>query len=250
MTRQILMTDEDEALWIQARKFFVTASDFFNFAQLGPSYWPDRRPEILAEKLMGKQRVFGDTPEKKELAERRMEHGKFNEDNNLAKFSHYAKLRTKPAHFFMTNDRWPWLGCTLDGIVAAPKRYEKINGKVFDQADHVQAIRDTLLFRDGIGICELKQHERKAAKLNEYFGHVKRSGAEVPGGPPYSILPQIQGQMHIADFKWSLLVAQIGAIHMQAHLVERDESFAELLDDMNEGFRKELVEHRRIIWEL
>lgn len=251
MPRQTILEERDDTrdVWKRLRKGFVTASDFFNFARLGPSYWPDRRPEVLAEKLRGTPRVFGNTPEDIATAERRMAHGRENEEHNLRKMARNARLRVRPAHYFITNDRWPWLGATLDGIVARPNNRVEIQPEIFTQPDHVQSIRDRLMFMSTrVGICELKQHDETAKRRAVYFGHTKRNGIVVPAMVPETIIPQVQGQMHIADFEWSIVAAQIGASNMQIHLVERDPQFADVLDDINDTFQAELAEHRRMIW--
>ena len=195
--------------------------------------------------MLGIEKVFGKTPEKQEQAKRKMAHGWFNEDNNRRKFSHFAKIRTRGTHSLVNNSRWPWLAATLDAVVVPPKTPADIIPDVFTDADHVQAIRDKMLFLEGTGVCELKQQENKAAYRNMWFGYTNRRGKWVPGyGPAYN-QPQLQAQMHIAGTHWGLLVGQIGAIHMQVHLFERDESFAEWMDDINEEFRVAVLEYRR-----
>lgn len=243
MGRRIVCKDDGDdspnSVWQQARKYYLTASDLYTFGNLGEKWWPGSRQEVLDEKCAGIPRVFGKTPEKQEIAKRKMAHGAFNEENNLRKFTQFAKVSTRPSHYFVTNDRWPWLGCTLDAIIVPPKRVLKIDPRVFTDAEHVQYVRDRMTFLQGTGVCELKQAENKATYRNDWFGYVNRKGAHVPGyGPAYN-QPQIQAQMHITGMKWGVLVGQIGAIHMQVHLFERDESFAGWLDVINEEFRVE-----------
>lgn len=243
--RQIVLeeTDDTRELWKLARKFFLTASDFANFGRLVPSYYPDRRPEILGDKLHGRDREFDET------SQRRMAHGRENEDHNREKFSRYAKLRTKPSHFFMTNPRWPNLGVTLDGLVARPSDRLEIDPLIFTQPDHVQRVRDDLLFLEtAVGICELKQHDGSAYQRRDYFGHTKRNGHHIPAHVPVSIVPQVQGQMWIADFKWALVVSQLGASDMQVHLLRRDPNFARVLDDLNDKFQRVVMQHRHQVW--
>lgn len=239
--RTIICDDRDEDLWHAARRFYLTASDLYTFGGLGDAWWPGSKTEILDEKVFGIPKQFGgDDPVKQEIVHRKMAHGWFNEENNRRKFSHFSKLRTRPAHYLITHERWPWLAATLDALIEPPKRAETIIPDVFTDPAHVQSIRDRMVFAaQGTGICELKQTENKASYRNQWFGYTNRKGAWVPGyGPAYN-QPQVQAQMHITGCRWAVLVGQIGAIHMQAHLFERDESFAEWLDIINEKFRVE-----------
>lgn len=242
------LEEGNEDLWKQIRNFYLTASDLYTFGELGDAWWPGSKEEILSEKILGTPRRFGGgDPDKEEEVLRKLAHGSFNEDTNLRKFSIFAKVRTRPTHFLISNERWPWLATTLDAIIQTPSRAVQIDPRVFTQPDHIQQIRDRLVFMTGTGVVEMKQAENKARHRNAWFGYTNRKGVWKPGyGPEYN-QPQIQAQMHITGFKWGLLVGQIGAIHMQAHLFERDESFAEWMDDINEKFRLARLEYAREI---
>lgn len=243
--RTIICDDRDKELWKFCRRFYLTASDLYSWGPTKP-WWPGSPEEILAEKVLGKEKNWGGgDPVKREKTLRKLAHGRFNEENNRRKFSHFAKLRTRPTHHMVGNERWPWLAATLDALIVPPKKFELIDPDPFTEAEHVQELRNELLFMEGTGICELKQTENVSSNRNNWFTHTKRNGVVVhPSGPAYNH-PQIQAQMHITGCKWGVLVGQIGAVHMQAHLIERDESFADWLDEVNENFRVRLLEYRR-----
>lgn len=234
MARQLVCTDRNQALWLWCRKHYLTASDLFTWSGEGGPYWPGKRQHILDSKLYGIEREFPPA------SQRKMEHGSYDEDHNRVKFCTYAKLRSRPAHYMITNDRWPYLAATLDGVIAPPTGPQDINPRIFTYPDHVQDVRDRMLFESTVGIAELKQTEDMAKNRNAWFGY-ERKGLYYPGFGPEYYHPQIQAQMHIGEYTWCVLVGQIGASQMHAHFFERDESFAEVLDEYNEEFRQEVT---------
>lgn len=233
MARRLVCTDHDKALWKWCRKHYLTASDLFTWSGAGGPYWPGKKQDILDDKLRGVERDF------KPASYRKMEHGSYDEDHNRTKFCHYAKLRSRPAHYMIGNDRWPYLAATLDGIIAPPKQAVDINPLIFTDPEHVQGVRDRMLFEKTVGIAELKQTDENAKTRNAWFGY-ERKGVWTPSWGPEYYHPQVQAQMHIGEFSWCVLVGQIGASNMHAHFFERDPAFAEQLDEWNEEFRAEV----------
>lgn len=235
--RIIICDDSDEERWLEVRRDYLTASDLYTWMNQKP-WWLGSRQEILQSKVLGLETEPADE-EKAELRRRKLAHGRWNEENNRRKISHYAKIRSKPIHWLVGNTRWPLLAGTLDAIVVPPLRLEAIIPDIFTEAEHVQGVRDRLVFMEGTGVFELKQAENKSTYRNAWFGYRKRNGVWMDGyGPEYNH-PQIQAQMHLTGFHWGILGGQIGAIHSQLHLFERDEAFAEVMDEINEEFRLE-----------
>lgn len=231
--RRIVCSDKDIDVWKAARRSYLTASDIFTFAEMGGKYWPGTREEILVDKCFGIPREFS------EESWRKITHGNFDEDNILKKFCHFAQIRGFPSHYFVTNDRWPWLGATLDSLISPPRDVKSVIPGCFTDNAHVQAIRDQLVFQGRTGIGEVKNTENKANSRYAWFGRLAKNGYFHEGRGPEYYHPQIQTQMHVAEYDWCVLVGQIGSHNMQVHFFERDPDFAEFLDDINETFRVE-----------
>jgi hypothetical protein len=226
--RVIVSQDVDETAWLEARRGFLTASDMYTWvAQDKPAWWSSTREQIIHEKLTGEPRVFGNTMKKRLDASRKMAHGRFDEENNLRKFSHMTGLHALSRHELLGNLKWPNLACTLDAICAEVVDANIPNPEFTSDPGMIVGALKAARYIGGTGIIEMKQ-------TSEYGGKKWATGI------PEWYLLQPQMQMAIAEVDWCLVVCQCGADNMFAHCIERDEDFEHVMQEANDSFEEML----------
>lgn len=219
MTRVVICDDSSRELWLKERRKKITASEMLVFLDRQPDWYSTNKEELLAQKLDGTEPLFD------HKAKVRMNHGRLDEANNLAKVGKLLGYPVSEYHQFIGNDRWPYLGATLDALLFPHMAVEPDleltmqEGRVLETIDSLGDLDESRL------LLELKQTEahryRKNGK-NPWIDFV----------PDYYI-PQVQTQMWLADVERMVLVGCLGAADMTAWIVERDPEWEGILDAAN-----------------
>lgn len=235
MTYQIVCDDSDQVRWKKERRKLFTASDMVTLLGIQPDFFDTTLDEVVQEKVDGEDRIFA--PDR--LAA--IEHGKVTEAANLEKCSKLFGIPVAPFHFLVKNERWPYLGATLDGIgvtralhmrnvnLARQHKSPTTKGR-FETYTKVDEVRRGLeaLQRSGVEtiIVEMKNTEAHMYKKKD------EPRAWIEDVPAY-LLPQVQTQMAIMELDHCLLCAQLGAGNMTGYLVHRDPDWGRILDEAN-----------------
>lgn len=220
--RKIADAKEDKEAWLEARKDYLTSSDFYTWIGDTPKWWSDTREDIIDIKLGKKEKEFP-----REVAVS-VEHGSFDEENIMAKFGEEIGAPVEPCNALTVNDRWPHLAASIDGFVYRPDRpgaflYGQDREDMEDVRAHLTEILD-----DAPAILEIKKSTSKGwskGKVSEWY------------------LPQLQGQLHILDMPYAVIVAETVLQdgyrlywNLTADVVERDPVFAGTMDRLNKEF--------------
>ena len=110
MTMTLICEDTDHR-WLTERRKLITASDIAVFTGTAPKFWSDTREELIARKLEGRDKEFDDK------AKRRTAHGRLREATHLSMLGRLLGFPVVPFHWLVSNDRWPLVGATLDGLL-------------------------------------------------------------------------------------------------------------------------------------
>jgi hypothetical protein len=217
MTRTIICDDSDRELWLRERRKKITASDMLVFLGQQPDWYSTNKEELLAQKIDGTEPQFD------HKAKVRMKHGRMDEANNLRKAGALLGYPVAEYHQFIGNDRWPYLGATLDGLLFPSMRVDA-DLELTMQTDRVlETIADIHHMREPL-LVEMKQ--------TEAHRYGKNGKPWIDYVPSYYI-PQVQTQLWLADVERLVLVGCLGAADMTAWLIERDPEWEGILDAAN-----------------
>lgn len=204
----------------------VTASDVACLLGKAPEYWDPTlrrrvqktRADLVAEKRKGGEVFQGN---------RYTWWGNFMERRNAEAFAHLTGARIRLSGALLRSKATPLLGATLDGLVRAPRRSERLVhclsewGWSEDHLDTLDGLVGTL------GTLEMKNTER--SQLKEWHEN------KVPAHYWW----QVQAQMYVTGLRWSFVVAKVGAADMRASLVMADEfAQAHIVDEVNAFWRE------------
>ena len=185
------------------------------------------RAELLAEKT-------GDAPSP--LSDNRfLLWGRLCEETNMQATGECLRARTRGTHVMLESKRCPRVSCTLDGLIAAPRRPVEPRlewTRSRPTSGWVKGLREALRARKGqTGVLEMKQTgERNRSKWTQ--------------GPPEHYWAQVQAQLFVTGYEWGVIAARIGTSDLIAHVVEADDLFFEEMVDSVEVFWED-VEVRR-----
>jgi hypothetical protein len=143
-----------------------------------------------------------------------------------------------PFHWFISNNRWPWLGATLDGLVfpqvSTPHDLSLTSNKI-----HTLEVIETLRGLEGPVLVELK---------NTDGGHRYKDKGGIHAGlrpwidfsPTYHT-EQVQTGLWLADIQHGILAGSLGADDMAVWHHERDEEWGKTLSLVNRDAEGELA---------
>jgi hypothetical protein len=224
--RKIADAKEDFDAWLEARKAYLTSSDFYTWIGKTPKWWSDTRDDVIDVKLGRKEKKF---PPEVEVS---VEHGSFDEENIMRKFSAEIGADVDPCNALTINDRWPHLAASIDGFVHRPTT-EGVFKYAQDEED-MRSVREDLLdlLGDTPAVCEIKKSTSAGwsqGKVSEWY------------------LPQVQGQLHILEMDYAVIVAETVLRmghrlfwNLTADIIERDPAFVKTMDRLNKEFPKHL----------
>jgi hypothetical protein len=215
--RIVICDDSDRELWLKERRKKITASEMLVFLDRQPDWYSTNKEELLAQKLDGTEPLFD------HKAKVRMNHGRLDEANNLAKVGKLLGYPVAEYHQFISNDRWPYLGATLDGLLF-PHMAVEPNLELTLQTGRVLETIEALGDLDEPVLVEMKQ--------TEAHRYGKNGKPWIDFVPDYYI-PQIQTQLWLADVRHMVLVGCLGAADMTAWLIELDPHWGKTLGAAN-----------------
>lgn len=216
---------ENRKHWLEARVDYLTSSDFYTWLGNTPKWWTDTRAGILCGKRTGEQKQF---PPEVAVS---VEHGSFDEEHIITKFAEEVGAICEPTNTLTMNDRWPGLAASIDGLVVGIDTGEATLRFAQDKRAMETLAYDLQYALEEEGtpvVLEIKKSTSAGwsdGKVSEWY------------------VPQIQGQMHILDLNYAVIVADTILRkgprffwNLTATLVARDPAFATEMDRMNEEF--------------
>jgi len=245
-------TPEGRGHWLEARRFFLTASELGKFTQssMVPNYARQSKDEIIQPKLTGER---SELPLKSRAPAR---NGSYDEAHNLTKLGLMLGVPVAQCHAMMVNERWPYISCTLDGIciprfMGEPDlSFARIGGHTYDTAHRVVLTRDSLISTHvGQVLVEMKQTDMHLYPTNSTTEIVSTSKGPKPkkykefiDRSPPGHYHQINCQMAIGEIHELVLGAQLGAGQMTAWFHEfAGLEFEQLMDETNAEAEKLLA---------
>jgi hypothetical protein len=219
--RIVICDDSDRELWLKERRKKITASEMLVFLDRQPDWYSTNKEELLAQKIDGTEPLFD------HKAKVRMNHGRLDEANNLVKVGKLLGYPVSEYHQFIGNDRWPYLGATLDGLLFPHMAVEPDleltmqEGRVLETIDAI--ITASVATGDPL-LVELKQ--------TEAHRYGKNGKPWIDFVPDYYI-PQVQTQLWLAEVERMVLVGCLGAADMTTWIVKRDPQWVDILDAAN-----------------
>jgi hypothetical protein len=212
----------DRPLWLQERRKYVTSSDIAAFLGMQPSWWSfSNRDTVVADK-MGRG-SFEANPN--------TEHGIFNEECNRLKAEKLLGMVLPPCQKLYRNPKWPHLAATPDcyalpGPLAAPRTLLTTRPLLVD------LVRSSVAQEATVGGCQLKSTDAVHAVQYGKRGYKKEGEPQdwITHPPDYH-LPQVQAEMYVMGWSWTLLIAQLGAHNMVPWFVRRDPAFEAVMDE-------------------
>lgn len=218
----VLCTDKDPK-WKAERRKRATASDMLCFLEMEPSWWSSSWEDILQHKLAGTDRQM-DLEGRVSVA-----HGSRTEGLNLELTQELLGFSVTRHNVMYVNPRWSHLGATTDGLLWPHRGL----GPNLDLTMQTGLTAETCERLTALG--EQGMEAVLVESKNARYPWKKKDGTKSWFGsyPDYH-WPQVQTQMHIADFEWCVLCARLGGRDLAPHLLVRDPGWAVTLDEANE----------------
>jgi len=214
----IICSDERKDVWLAERKKLITASDMLVFLGQQPDWYSTNRDDLIAQKVDGMEPVFD------HKAKVRMKHGRLDEAPNLRKASALLGYPIVDYHYLIGNERWPYLGATLDGILFPDMHVDPDLELTVQEGRVLETVNSIGFVGNGPILVEMKQ--------TEAHRYGKNGKPWIDFIPSYYI-PQVQTQMWIADLEACVLVGCLGAADMTAWFIERDPEWEAILESAN-----------------
>jgi len=221
---RVICNDSDRAHWLEQRKKYITASEMLVFLGQQPDWYSTNREELLSHKREGTEPQFD------HKAKVRMKHGRVDETGNLRKVGALLGYPVVEYHQFIGNQRWPFLGATLDGLLF-PHMPVEPDLELTMQTGRVLETIDSLGSLDEPVLVEMKQ--------TEAHRYGKNGKPWIDFIPSYYI-PQVQTQLWLSGLERLLLVGCLGAADMTTFLIQRDPEWEAILDGANKEAKAEL----------
>lgn len=220
---KIICDDTDQAVWLAERRCRITASDMLVFLGKAPDWWSTSKDELIGHKLEGTEPVFD------QKATVRMKHGRLDEAANLKKAGQLLGFPVAPYHYLVSNDRWPYLGATLDGLLFPQMGW----GPDLDLTNQVGQVGETSELIGEIGDAMLVPPLLLEMKQTEAHRYGKTSKPWIDFVPDY-YKPQVQTGLWLTDLEHCVLVGCLGAADMTAWLLRRDPEWEHVMDEAND----------------
>lgn len=224
MTRKIICDDSDRTLWLKERRKLITASDLSVFIGTAPSFYSQTKEELIEAKQYG---LETELPENRRRA---ATHGQLREAGNMELLSQLLGFPIVPYHYLISNDRWPYLGATLDGILFPWMEVEPRLDLTSDPV-HAMNVRGTLMSLREPVLVEMKNTNR-GHLFKDKEGPTQGLKAWVNYSPHYH-QEQVQTGLHMAELEHGILCGSLGADDMIPWLHAKDPEWAGVLDSAN-----------------
>jgi hypothetical protein len=214
---------KDRAGWLEARKGYLTSSDFYTWRGDTPKWWSDTRDDIITGKNANTQKEF---PADVMVS---IEHGSADEEHIQRKFGDEIGSEVEPVNTLVTNDRWPHLAASIDGYVWAPHKegrycFSQDKSSMRSIANKLKAV----LPEGESAINEVKKSTSAGwskGSISEWY------------------LDQLQGQLHILEKDHLIIIAETVLRkghrlfwNLTAHYVQREPFYEDVMDQLNEEF--------------
>jgi hypothetical protein len=218
----IVCSAADRALWLEHRRKYITSSDIAVFLGIQPSWWSFSSRQSILEEKMGADNYQPNN---------NTEHGIFNEECNRLKTEKLLGMTLPQCQQLVTNEQWPHLAATPDcyalpGPLGAPYKLLTSHPVLVD------VVREEVASQSRVGGCQLKSTD--SPKAVHYGKRGFPQGGEkadwITHAPPYH-MPQLQTEMYIMDWDWSILSGQLGAHNLVVWFVERDPAWKSIMDE-------------------
>ena len=214
----------DRQGWLDARRDYLTSSDFYTWLGDTPKWWSDTKDDIIKSKASGAQKEF---PPEVQVS---VDHGSFDEEHIQVKFGVEIGAEVEPVNTLAINDRWPHLAASIDGFVGVPDL--DIGTFQFSQ-DKAAMRRVAKKLKSVLGPGETAINEvKKSTSVGWSRGKVSDW-----------YIPQIQGQLHILEKDHLVIIAETVLRqghrmfwNLTANYVQRDPQFESTMDQLNEEF--------------
>ena len=226
---------ENETEWLEKRKAYLTASSVYawrgaNYADPKNAWYfeENNRENVLAEKFEGFEKEFTSH------AEVSMNHGRVDEKHIVDKVGKMLGCDVVPENSMFVNDKWAGIAATIDATIFRPEYYME---PYYCQTDSlVEKARGRLeqMLRGDSTVLEIKKSVSVAWARNivpEYY------------------IAQVQTQLHVVDREFGIIAAECIFPHpkekwrkfwdLRPFVIERDENWANVLDQCNEEFLTE-----------
>ena len=240
MTYQIVCGNDDKVRWKAERNKLFTASDLNVLMGTSPDFFDDDLESVMREKKAGTDRIFG--PDR--LAA--IEHGRVTEEHNLSKCSMLFGIPVAPFHYLVKDERWPYLGATLDAIgvvghltnrntLLAKQHPSSTKSHRYETFTHCDEVRR------GLEALQLSGVQTIVVEMKNTDGYqFMKKGEKRPWIEelPTYYNPQIQLQMHIMGLDHCLICGQLGAGNMTGWLVYRDPVIVDWFDEANDKAKR------------
>lgn len=215
---------EDRQGWLDARRDYLTSSDFYTWLGDTPRWWSDTKHDIIKSKASGAQKEF---PPEVQVS---VDHGSFDEEHIQRKFGIEIGAKVEPVNTLTVNDRWPNLAASIDGFVGVPD----MDAGAYQFSQDKAAMRRVA--RKLKAVLEPGETAINEVKKSTSVGWSKGKVSEW-------YLPQCQGQLHILEKDHLVIIAE--TIMRQGHrlfwnltanYIQRDPAFETVMEQMNEEF--------------
>jgi len=191
-----------------------------------PSFYTDSREDLMARKFSGTDKQFD------EKARRRVLHGREREDTHLRMLGKLLGYPTVPFHWLISNDKWPRLGATLDGVllalpeVSVPACLDLTSNKI-QVLEVIEALKDLR----GPVLVELKNTDG-GHRYKDKSGPTAGLRPWIDFSPGYHH-EQVQTGMWLGGFEHGILSGSLGADDIGCWFHGKEEGWNKTLDLAN-----------------
>lgn len=218
--RQIICADTSPE-WRQERRKRITASELSVFMGTAPSFYSDTADILIARKLDDVDKEFD------EKSMRRVLHGREREASAISIISRLLGFPVVPFKYFVSNDKWPNLGATLDALLIPEMSIKAELGLTSNQGQALEVL-EALRGLRGPVLLETKVTD-SGHRYKEKNGSNAGLRAWIDYMPDYH-MAQVQAGMHIAEIEHAVLGGALGGDDAAAWHVQRDDSYLAFLD--------------------
>lgn len=218
---QYVASEDDRGKWLEARLRFITSSDLAVFMGLEPKWWSFSSRASIIETKAGADNY---------RPNHNTEHGIANEECNRVKAERLLGMSLPPCKALYTNPRWPYIGATPDAY-ALPGPLRPPQKLLTSHPYLIEPVRAQVQEQSDVGGCQLKSTD--SINAVHYGKRGKGSDQDWITHVPDYHLPQVQTEMYVMGWDWTLLVGQLGAHNMVAWFVPRDPEWGATMDAAN-----------------
>ena len=251
--------DDDDALWQEQRRKYLTGSDMFKFVPpdvlMQRGWWVEQwiartddgedrnlhwaQQEVFRRKMTGEDIEFKNPQQ--------VHWGRYMEEIYRKAFSEFSGLPTISDHRLYHNERWPYLATSLDGWVMRPTDWTALEQpEMFTNPDAVtEAILE--LPEGEWSLLEIKTTSDFGVKKWVSGTRTKPRSKIIAGrfapmdaGVPVYYIPQVLTQMAIRGTTTSLALVHGGMSTMTCHAMHLDDEWLDVMDRINDHAKPQL----------